>query len=342
MILFRINKNRIQENKRMFFYVPVLVLIIAGMAACKKTHDYSLVNTTDDSETQTIIAADELNLNNEFDLAVNEAIIASCISPTTSGQANTVPNNSVLLTTISGAVIDTGAVSKGDVKIKYYGKTADQTKGRTGEITIKHAVSNGKVIPWGKQGAVAKIIFDQYEVIVLKTNKSVWLNGTCTITNSSGGLLKNITDSVLVSTHTLTDKVRAKLIFTYNDNVAIIKTWTWDFCQSRTFDYKNNMITSSITGDTTIDNIPNVATWGTTRTEQSFFTSISSPIVQRLTMETLLFSPLSGVKIIRHITEPITVFYGVNELGEAAVNGNPYGYKVTWFNAGSQQMIIQY
>lgn len=333
-------------NKIIFNCFLAVVLTGLVFTACKKTHESTLVNTTDDTDTQSIIALDELEVNTEFDQAVNDAITASSISSTTSGDtAASSTTGNILLTTISGAVIDTNQINMGIVKITYYGKNAENTKGRTGEVKIKHAVSNGKIIPWKTQGANATITFTTYEVIFLDTvKKSIWLDGNCSVTNISGGLLKNIANPLLVPGDSLVDKVRAELFFTRNDNITVIKKWTWHFNQLRVFNLNGTTVTATIKGDTAINNNNNVVTWGTTRFDQNFYTSITTPILQNISGSTFLYDPLKGRKVILGITEPITITYGVDQQGSPATTGNPYGYIITWTNSGGQakQAVVSY
>ena len=318
-----------------FFLLASTTLLFIG---CKKTHEYTLVNTVDDTDTQTIIASDELEVNKEFDIAVDEAIKASCISSVTSGDATTGGTGNILFTTISGAIIDTGASGTGVIKINYYGQNADHTKGRTGEIKIQHATISGTVIPWTTAAATATITFTQYEVIFLPAtvNKSIWLNGTATISNLSGGLLKNIANPLLVPGDSLVDKIRSKIDFTYNDNTTLIQTWVWYFNQHRVLKLEDTTVTATIKGDTIINNTSNVTTRGTTRSGLNFYTNTTTPLVYNMSGSDFLYNPLTGIKMIRGITEPITVTYGVNESGNYVSNINPYGYKFNWINSGGQ------
>lgn len=321
------------NQKRIIFnYLVAIFLVILLFPACTKTHEYTLVNTTDDTKAQAIIASDEFELNFELDQAVNEALAASFISSKTSGDTIT-PSSGNILSTIAGAVIDTSGINTGLIKISYYGKTADLKKGRLGDITIKHAVASGKVIPWNTKGASAIITFKNYEVFFLNiVNKALSLNGTCVITNVSGGLLKNIASPLLVPGDSLTDKMRVQLTFTYNDNVTSITTWAWNCNQLRFFNDKDSILTCFTKGDTTINSI-NAASWGSTRANQIFYTSITTPLLQNISAG-VLSNPLSGRKVILGIKEPITVTYGVDQQGSPVNTGKPYGYILTWTRGG--------
>jgi hypothetical protein len=335
--------------KTIFIHFLAIALSVLVFSSCKKTHEYTLVNTKDDSATQTLIASDEFELNDEVGQAVNDALAATAISIVTSGGSTSGTGD--ILGTISGAVIDTGKINTGLIKIIYFGKNADQTKWRLGNLEIKHAVKNGKVIPWNTRGASATIKFTNYEVFFLKiTNKALSLNGSCTVTNMSGGLLKNIANPALVPGDSLVEKISAQLSYTYDDNATAIKTWAWDCNQLRVFngDTKNGkdtLITCTIKGDTTLNNIPNVASWGATRSDKQFYSSITNPVLKNISGTPFLSGPLSGRKVILGIAEPLTVTYGIDPQGSPASSGDdPYGYIISWSNTGGQpaQAVIKY
>jgi hypothetical protein len=315
-------------NTKFISWISAGMVLLLLVAACKKRTELTYTNTTDDTEEQTIIAGDEFEVNYEFDQVIAEAINASCISSTTSG-GTTSTNADILFTQIPDAVIDTNKINKGIITITYYGKTPDKTKERSGIIEIRHNVVSGKVVPWKTPGATVKIIFKQFEVIFANfVNKSIVLNDTCTITNLKGGLL-----STLSATDSLVDKVNAKLAFTNNDNATVLIQWIWHFNKHRVFKRNDTTITATVTGDTTINNVSHVVTWGTTRSNQPFCTSIASPVVQNTSGSSFLYLPLRGIENIQMITEPITVTYGVDQGGYPVGIGKPYGYKFKWLNA---------
>ncbi len=295
-------------------------------ASCKKV-ETTRINTTGNSQTQTIISSDELTLNDEFDQGVDDAIAVLC-------------NPKI---TIAGADIDTSQNNIGLITIYYSGKKPDGTKGRTGSIAIQQPMKGGKPVPWGTPGTTDSIIFGTvnspgYEILFITNNTSVRMTGTATITNVSGGLLQNITP-----VDSLVERIRASISFTYNDNVSIIQLYSWYLNQIRTFTKPDTIMYARTNADTTINNIKNVATWGTTRFGEVFYSSLTSPVVQNISNLSLSYNPLSGAKAIENISEPILSTYGVNKQGAAISNGLPFGFLITWINNGGQaQAIVPY
>jgi hypothetical protein len=321
-----------------------IVLMNVFFSSCKEKTGYTIVSTVSDSASQIIIAKDELNLNYELDQAVNEVLLATNISRTASGDSSFTVVGNALFTTIKSAIIDTShLLDSAKISITYAGINADLTKARTGNISIKFAKdSSGKVIPWKTQGSIATLTFSQYEVIVQATNKSLWMNGTGTITNVTGGILRNATNLFLPHGDSLIDRINLHIDFTYNDNTNIITTYAWNINQHRSFVLNDSTIISSISGDTTMNGFSNISTAGTTRSGSNFYTGITAPLVQKINSLYLLTNPLSGEENIHGITQPIDVVYGVDLSGNYTTT-NPYGYKITWINNGGQaQVVVSY
>ena len=326
------------------FSVSTLLSVMS--TSCAKTSS-TLTSYTSDSASQIITANDELKVSYEFDQVINEAILATTISYIASGNAQSIGNiqsignGNVQWNEIPQCYIDTAQIiDSALVRLEYYGKNADGTKGRTGWVTLQLARDgSGHVIPWRPPGAVMNITFQQYEVTVLATNVSIWINGTATVTNITGGQLYLPANITFPPGDSLQDKVSGNISFTYNDNSGVIVTYPWNFDHIRTFNMQNSVLTSTIRGDTAISGLNNISTSGTTRLSYPFYTQITKPVVQSISSAYILSNPLSGEKVINGIPEPITIDYGVNSSGNVVQN-NPYGYKMTWTHGGGQAVCV--
>jgi hypothetical protein len=327
---------------KLYLLILIIPLVVAGLSisSCSKT-GYSISSYTADSATQIIISHDELNVNYEFDQVVNEALLGTAISSIAGGDNTGLATGNVMYGTISGAIIDTSHIADSAlIHITYYGKDADGTKGRTGIVTMQLSRDGaGKVIPWKTPGATMTITLEQYEVILLSNNTSVWMNGTAHLTNMTGGLLKQPANTVFPPGDSLRDMVNGNINFTYNDNLAVIVTYSWNINQVRMFNIQNSVFTSTIRGDSIINNVNGISTSGMTRSGDIFSTQITTPVVQSVSSAFILSQPLSGQKLINGVTEPIKVDYGVNRSGNPAPAA-PYGYKITWTHSGGEATSV--
>ena len=326
------------------FALPLLLSVLS--TSCSKT-GYTVTSTTADSSSQIIMANDELKVSYEFDQVINEAILATSISYIASGNTQSIGNiqsignGNVQWNEIPQCYIDTAQIiDSALVRLEYYGKNADDTKGRTGWVTLQLARDgSGHVIPWRTPGAVMNITFQQYEVTVLATNVSIWINGSATVTNITGGQLYLPANISFPAGDSLQDKVSGNISFTYNDNSAVIVTYPWNISHTRTFTMQNSVLTSTIRGDSLMSGSTVISTSGQTRFGSGFYTQITKPVVQSISPAYILSNPLSGEKVINGIPEPITIDYGVNSSGNA-VQSNPYGYKMTWMHGGGQGVCV--
>lgn len=291
---------------------------VAIMGCAKETT--SRVNTTSNTGTQSIIASDELTLNNELDQAVDDAIAV-------------LSNHNAA---IAGALDD--SISPDIYEINYFGNEANNTKSRTASDSIHLNATS-----WATAGTTATIDFGDinnkaYEVLFKTNNTSITLTGKATITNLSGGLLQNLTPADSMVVH-----IKASVSYTYNDNATVIQLYTWNFNELRTFRKSDTSIMASTRGDTTIKNFSHLESWGVNRYGDSAYCTITSTIVQNISNLNLAYNPLSGAGVIQNISEPIISTYGVNQQGSPISNGTPYGFIITWTNNGGQaQNVIGY
>lgn len=305
-----------KKIQAVFSYGLCLALMCTGCA--KETT--SRVNTTSNASTQSIIASDELTLNNELDQAVDDAIAV-------------LSNHNAA---IAGALSD--SISPAVYEINYFGNEANNTKSRTASDSIHLNAAS-----WATAGATATITFGDannsaYEVQFKTNNTSITLTGKATIINVSGGLLQNLTPADSMVVH-----IKASVSYTYNDNAAVVQLYTWNFNQLRTFRKSDTTINASTHGDTAIKNFVNIESWGLNRYGDSAYCTTTSSIVQNITNLNLAYNPLSGTGIIQNIAEPISSTYGVNQQGTIMSSGTPYGFIISWNNNGGQaQNVIGY
>jgi hypothetical protein len=111
---------------------------------------------------------------------------------------------------------------------------------------------------------------------------------------------------------------------TANVNFNIARTTTWKYVSLP----NRNYIQFSALGDTTINGLTNVDTWGTGR----FGTEFTNQYLKRLVSDTYcaLWRPRAGTIQHRSGNNSITLTYGVNESGQADTRECAYGWKINW------------
>ena len=149
---------------------------------------------------------------------------------------------------------------------------------------------------------------DDYRLKItrLRDGKAIVLNGSATITNVSGGLLKD-----LATLQTITHTITGNLVIDFKNGAQK----TWNVSKQRVFSYENGIvITTTGTHSDGTDN--NIAEWGTNRLEILFTSEITQPKVIRQDCDFRLVSGQNTVSIDKG-TAVIT--YGLD------ANGDPTG-----------------
>lgn len=202
----------------------------------------------------------------------------------------------------------------------FTGNNCNNTKLKSGQIKIKRVVTAA----WSAAGTTVSLQFINYKVTKLSNQKWTMLNGAKTWTNLSGGLIKNIGTSTTTSvTHTITGSIQAS----FSDTT----TRTWNIARKKTFTgtYPNALILS-IEGTGNSNGYNNLATWGTNRQNENFYTQINQAIVLK---QSCSWDPTSGIKVhqIPADSKTATATFGYDANNQLITNGDcPEKYKVEW------------
>lgn len=295
--------------------------LLISFTACKKESGSANNN---DSE----IAAhsdDQSQFSTELDVIANEGNLAIESSSTFSGRFQSL--QSVICD--ANVVFDVNSNPR-TITITYDGSNCLGTRTRTGSIVI----SMGQDVQWKNAGAAINVSFQNLKITRTSDNKSVFINGTQTHTNVSGGLLINLPTLNSITHSTTSDG----LSLTFNNGTQRV----WQVAKQRVFTYNNGVVITA-TGTHTEGNTTNIAEWGTNRFGNAFTTVVTSPLILR---QDCNFRLTSGV--VKHSTNAFaaTATFGLD------VNGNPascpgtgnYYYKLVWTvpNGNSRSVILSY
>jgi len=309
-------------KKQTIFRSLIAIAFIGSMTVGCKKNDTTTTTPADDTQQQATSADDENRVQTESDQALDDANTAIQLVPTASGRLDGIEGGGI--NPICNTTIDTTNKASGIIKIIYNGLNCDGTKSRTGNIKIQLSSPGGNVTKWKTQGATLTLTFDTLKITRISDGKAITLNGTHSITNVNGGLIKNIT-----AAGTVVHQIRGNMMITFDDGT----NRTWAVTRTRTYSIANNILSVSLSGDSTIGTFNHIAMSGINRAGEKFSISINTPIFSNIFGGTCLYKALSGQRVFNGIAHPLTVNYGVDANGVAEVSGCPYGYQLSWTNA---------
>ena len=305
-----------------------ILAISLTFTSCSKKDDTD-ITTVDDTNEQGTNASDESRFQAESEQGADDANAVIQGIPTVSGKTD-----GLSAINLCNASIDTTQKSIGLIKITYSGNNCAGTKSRSGSISIQfpYDVSNG-VTKWKTAGCKISLTFEHFKVTRLSDNKSLTIDGSKSISNLNGGLLKHITPGA-----TIIHSMRGNMNVTFDNGTQR----QWQIARKRSFSLTGTTLIATLYGDTTIGTNTAIATWGTNRVGDNFFITIPTPIVIAAYGSSCLYEPKSGVRVFKGIKREMTVTYGVNADGTKSMADCPYGYKLNWTNVkGVMKQVIK-
>lgn len=237
-------------------------------------------------------------------------------------------------------ITNSAAGTANKITITYNGTTnpASPCRKRTGVITIELL----NAARWVEPGAVLKYTFINFKVENTCTNRSVKLNGERYVTNVKGGNLFRLHHHLVDS---LQHKVRTGTIgleATFTDSSGT-KTAVWNVARNTVIKNIADTYFFTTNGDTSIANLNNTESWGTTRFGSAYQTVFSSAIKANTFCK--LWKPTSGEVVHNVGNFTSTVKFGLNAMGlPIAANDCATHFRVTWVasNGVSNTNLIPY
>jgi hypothetical protein len=178
--------------------------------------------------------------------------------------------------------------------------------------------------------AGAKILIE-VNLNVSKAGKSIKIEGTKTITNFTGGLLKELTSGSFI-----THVVRASFSITLPNG---IEKRSWKVARRITFRKDGFVKFIEISGDTTVDGVSGVVIWGKNRRGEDFKNAILSTL--KANSACGWHRPTAGVRT--HIgNKTFKAIFGLDDSGVPVIAPNCASkFKVEWTNqAGENKSIL--
>jgi len=311
------------KQKIQILLTTIMFLAAVSISSCKKDSN-SIIPDTPGIQNEFQTQTDDGNqVSGEMDAIADDANAVLQTSPGMSG--GRLEGNSLCDAVIS---YDTTGGAK-TLTVTYNGKTCDGLRYRTGTVT--YSLPAG--IQWKDMGAVLTINAD-LKITRLSDNKSIRLNGTATITNVTGGLVKNLS-----SLGTITHDINSGLIkVTFDNNTSR----SWQIARRRTFTYDNGIVLT-ITGTHSDGSNTTIAEWGINRNGNEFATSITQPVVIR---QDCNFRKVSGQLTHEKLSLVATVTFGLDSSGNptSCPGSGHYYLRINWTdkNGQPQSIILPY
>jgi hypothetical protein len=311
-------------KKSVNFLATMALAMVVLLSACKKEN----TNTRQDDATEFQIQTDDqARFSNETDAAANDAQAAleSVGGSYMFGRPQTPPIASPCDATIT---VDTTSNPR-KITVTYTGAGCLGNRTRSGSIIVSFAPA----FRWAAPGATYTVTYQNLKITRNTDNKSITFNGTKTVKNVSGGLLKNLATATQPMIHEVTSN---NMSVTFDNGAQR----TWQLAKRRTFTYDNGIVIA-VSGIAPQGG--GVAEWGTNRASREFTAAILQPITIK---QSCNFRLVSGqVKYNIPIITTTTTF-GLNAEGNPISNcpTGPFYYKVVWTlpNGVSQTYIGPY
>ena len=250
-------------------------------------------------------------------------------------------NTGVVSSPLCGVTIDCTQVSQGILIFNFDGVTPCFSPSRTRSGSVQVELINGT--SWAEAGAVMKQTFIDYKVTVLSGGYSIEMNGVKTLKNVNGhdwlGWIQGNVD------HTYQSRAFDVQVVFDNGQTAV-----WNHARTSTISWKpanTDPVISyahlnySVNGDTTLNGVPTIDSWGTTRFGDAFTTRYEEEITSNTYCGLWRFS--TGRLVHEVAGDDFTLVLGVDQNGNSASTACAYGYEISW-NIGnnSNSVVVSY
>lgn len=289
---------------RNYFIAIAIISFTSGITSCKKDNNSSSSSTNTATEAKTQ-ADDQTFFSTETDAASNDANASLEAYGGSNVQAPVgIQTPAFSIPCDATVTVDTTNDPR-TITITYNGNSCNGERTRTGSVVISFAHD----FRWRNANASVSITFHNLKVTRNSDGKSITINGVRTITNVSGGLIKDLatTDSIV---HKIDD---TNMSITFDNGAQR----TWETHMTRVFTYNNGIVI------TTTGNVS-----GQNRFGDNFTCTILEPLVVEQSCD---FHLVSGE--VQHIGPKVTttITFGLDSSGNPITSCTALLYfKVIW------------
>jgi len=317
--------------KKLFIYLGLILLASALIISCKKKVEEVVLddNTKQFNEDANEIKSESDNVDNDINSSINNTSLGGRTSASYSSE-------------LCGVTIDSSQIVNKILFYNFDGVTPCFSPSRTRGGQIKVELINGN--SWKDMGAVLKLNYTNFKITKLSNNKSITFNGIKTLKNVNG--INWFT--FLVGTSNFKFQERALNVqVSFNDGTQA----TWNSTRITTWNYIGANVTPNIpygyvkftsNGDTILNGVNNIDSWGINRFGEAFRTAYQSPWISNSYCG--FGRPNSGSLIHQVGVNNLSIELGVDQNGNASTLNCAYGYKIGWTPLGgsAQTLILSY
>jgi hypothetical protein len=313
--------------KKTISYLSVVAFLSTGIffTSCKKD-DVNNNGTTTETELKTQ-SDDQERFTSETDAVADDANAAL----ENSGISNVgeTPQTPQLPHVCDFTVAVDTVASPRTITITYTGTGCSGNRIRTGKVVLSFS-SN---FHWSQAGSSYTVTYQNLKITRNSDSKAITINGSKTITNISGGKLRNLATRGSAIIHEITSSAMSVTF----DNGTVRQ---WQIAKRRTFTYDNGMVIA-ISGVGTAS--AGLAEWGVNRFGKEFTNSILEPLTIKQSCDFRLVSGKTA-HTVGNFSSSIT--FGLDSAG-MPVTSCPAGafyYKAVWTgpNANTYTVIAPY
>ena len=315
--------------KNSFLKIGLVVLVAGGtLVGCGFLKDLLDPNVQKFNEDYSNYKSELESLDNDLDNAIKDI----------DGFGKTGGASGIASSPLCGVTIDCTQVSQGILIFNFDGVTPCFSPSRTRSGAVQVELINGT--SWAEAGAVMKQTFIDYKVTVLSNSRSIQVNGIKTLKNVNG--------------HDWWGWIQGNIDHTYQSrafNVDVVfdngQTAVWNHARTSTISWNPNgadpavpnaHLAYSVNGDTTLNGVPTMDSWGTNRFGDAFTTRYEEVITSNTYCGLWRFS--TGRLIHEVAGDDFTLELGVNQSGNPASTACAYGYEVSWNIGGNSNSVV--
>jgi hypothetical protein len=321
--------------------LAICLLSCISIYSCKKDNSASQDTTTTDLSTtaddQALVSNESDNITNDANTALNgqsdfSGSNSSSVALSGNTEVNGVGGNTQVdgLLNVHQLICDATITydtsnNQRVITIVYDGTNCWGNRTRSGKVIITLPLGQH----WKDAGATANITIDELKITRLRDGKSIVVNGNKTITNVSGGLLKD-----LATLQTITHTIKGTMSIDFDNGT----TRAWNVSKQRAFTYDNGIVITT-TGTYSDGTNNDIAEWGLNRLGQSFQSLISAPKVIRQDCD---FRLVSGQNTVITDKGTSVITYGLDANGDptGCPGSGTYYYKLVWTGVNGKTFTV--